>query len=358
MTGTVDPRLSGVLNAPSEEAALDAFSLLWESLLAARVRAYLLSRKLPVEVRSDIEAETYLRICRALLKRRPQASGKAPTPPPHNASAPAVITDVEGYTIAGARSLLYNYYLAQNPPWRQLQLHVITDLKQGGQVARWRQELRWIAGLSAWKGSSFRAKSPRAQAFLNADHSTFRREALRNREPTEFVLVELMIQIFRWIDSPLWQNSLVGHLLKLYRQEATLPLSWEELCADGELQEQSLWYEDIANVAVTRQALREMLGQDGLLNRVQRGVLLLKLDILTLTEGLGLTLSQTAASLGVEFDALFGAQGELLLPMPDDRIAMLLHIEGTKTTPASDRVATHYRMGARRKLEQWLAGAR
>jgi len=163
-----------------------------------------------------------------------------------------------------------------------------------------------------------------------------------------------MYRVFRWIDSPLWQNRLVGHLLTLCRQETSLPLSWEEISEAGERQEESFRHDGVENVVVTKQSLREALYQDGLLSRQQRGVLLLQLDISTLINGLGMTLSQAAASLEIDMDALFGKEGELLLPMPDDRIAALLDIKATQTMSAVERVSTYYRMTARRKLERWL----
>ena len=342
---TIDSRLNSLLDAPSEAKAIEAFHLLWESTLVTKVRPFLLSRQIHADVRRDIEVETYLRVCQNLLLRRAQTEG---------VSSQVLITDIEGYTIAAARGLLYNYYLAQNPAWRRLQIRAIAHLKQGDKVSRWKQEFRWNAGLPAWKGASFRAKSGRAQAFLNDDYSAFRHKGLHNKEPAEIALPDLMCRIFHWLDSPLWQNRLVGHMLKLYGQEDALPLSWEEVSAEGEQQEASLWTEGMESAVTTRQALQQALCQDGLLNRLQRGVLLLKLDSDTLTRGLGITFSQVAASLGIELDTLIGETGETLLPLSDEKVAALLNIEDTTTMTAGARVSTYYRMAARRILEPWF----
>jgi len=350
---TTDARLNFFFGAASEEQALDGFHLLWESTLVEKVRPYLQSQQIHADARSEIETETYLRVCNSLLHWRAKAD-EAPTPTQQATSPKAPITDIQGYAMAAARGLLYNYFLAQNPAWRRLQLRVISHLKQGDRVTRWKQEFRWLAGLTAWAGTPFRAKSARAQAFLSEDYAAFRQGGLQNQEPGEIELADLMCRILLWIDSPLWQNRLTGHLLKLYRQEASLPLSWEEISADGERQDESLWNEGMEVFVATKQTLREALCQDGLLSRQQRGVILLKLDIATLTGGLGLTLSQAAKSLEIDVDALFGADGDLLLPMPDNRIATLLDIDATKTITATERVSTYYRMTARRKLEHWL----
>jgi hypothetical protein len=350
---TTDPRLHAFFDASSDEDALEAFHLLWESALMARVCAYLKSQKIPPEVRSDLETETYLRVCQSLLHRRTKADADL-TPPQQATLLPVLITNCEGYAIAAARSLLYTYFLAQNPVWRRLQLRVIAHLKQGEKVTRWKQEFRWLAGLTKWKETSFRAKSARAQAFLNEDYTAFRQQSLRNQEPSEIALEEVLCRIFRWLDSPLWQNRLVGHLLTLYRQETRLPLSWEEISAEGEQQEEVVGNEGVEDLVATKQALREALCQDGLLDRLQRGVLLLKLDSVTLTDGLGMTFSETALSLGLAAEALFGEEGEILLPLPDNRIAALLGVQGTSTMTAVERVSTYYRMSARRKLARWL----
>ena len=128
-----------------------------------------------------------------------------------------------------------------------------------------------ISGLTAWQGKPFQAKSARARAFLSEDYSDLRQLGLRNQEPAELDLAELMYRLFRWIAPPLWQNTLVGHLLKLHRQEANLPLSWEKISVDGERQEASVWTQSMEERIATKQALQEALCQDGLLSRVQRG---------------------------------------------------------------------------------------
>ena len=349
---TTDARLLSFFDAPSEEKALNAFHRLWEATLVQRVRPYLLRQQIPADVRSDLEAETYIRVCKSLLRR--YAPSDQPSPSQSTSVSLVIIADVEGFALAAVRSVLYNYFLAQNPVWRRLQQRVIAHLKQDDKITRWEQETWWMAGLIAWKGMSFRARSARARTFLNEEYAVFRQKALRNQEAAEIPLPELMFRIFHWIDSPLRQNRLVGYLIKLRRQEANVPLSWEEISADGEQQDESFWTEGMENGVVTKQALRQALCQDGLLDRVQRGVLLLKLDSAVLTGGLGLTVSQTADALNINLDALFSETGELLLPMPDNKIATLLNVQATETQTAAERVSTFYRMTARRTLKNQL----
>ena len=126
---TTDLRLRSFFDAPSEEEALEAFHRLWESTLAVRMRAYLQSQQIPSAVRSDIEVETYIRVCNGLLLRREEAKEPLNTPQPTTSSL-VIITDIQGFTLAVSRRLLYSYFLAQNPAWKSLQRKVISHLKQ------------------------------------------------------------------------------------------------------------------------------------------------------------------------------------------------------------------------------------
>ena len=99
-----------------------------------------------------------------------------------------------------------------------------------------------------------------------------------------------------------------------------------------------------------RETLRHLVCESDLLSREERGVLLLPMERETLTTDFGLTLSAVAHALNLAPRQLFHETGRCRLPMRDQEIADLLGIQGTAKSTARQRVATYYRMSARRKL--------
>ncbi len=217
-------RLAGLLEEYYATAAIDlqASKRLEETLLGDL--APLIRRSIAAEGFSRTDAEDMCQTARFRILNQLRRYRDNKTP----------VTNVLGLAATIVDRLLDEEF-RRNSPEGRMERDVRDRLRQpplNTLLARWQIKKKWLVGFANWQHEDFR-ETRRYSAFRD-DDTTFVQEALQGRHPANYKQVslsELLVKLLEWVQTPLEEDTLAAHLVKL---RAELPLVTVALPEPGE----------------------------------------------------------------------------------------------------------------------------
>lgn len=127
----------------------------------------------------------------------------------------SAVGSLSAYAVTTAQNAYRGEMRQQNPERYRLRQRIISAIHDHpAQLAAWNSGAKLICGLAEWIGSTPRT-TPRYQEWL-FDKSVCRAECLNERIPGEEIsLDQALLQVFRWLGTPVEVNELVSQLAEL-----------------------------------------------------------------------------------------------------------------------------------------------